>query len=139
MVYLNINESCEAQVLVLTGFIISIGLIILTIFVNSAILSSIQSSQGETNFPKHEIRDIRIKTYEQVRAAARKASDNTTFVKLISDYSDQLSKLLAQKGVYADIRVIPNCVAGKIRSIEVRIVYNDMNNDYESIETIFIY
>lgn len=137
MVYL--NKNCEAQVLVLTGFTISIGLIILTIFVNSAILSSIQSSQGETNFPKHEIRDIKIETYEQVRAATRKASDNTTFVKLISDYSDQLSKLLAQKGVYVDIRAIPYCVGGEIRSVEIRIVYNDMNNDYESIETIFIY
>lgn len=139
MVYLKFIKSGEAQVLALTGFVISIGLIILTVFVNSAILSSIQSSQGETNFPKHEIRDIEIKTCEQVRIAASKASDNTTFVKLIEDYNEQLSKLLAQKGVYADIRAIPYSVAGKIRSVEVRIVYNDMKNDYESIETIFIY
>ncbi len=139
MVYLKFIKSGEGQVLVLTGFIVAIGLIILTVFVNSAILSSIQSSQGETNFPKHEIRDIKIKTYEQVRIAAGKASDNTTFIKLVEDYSEQLSKLLAQKGIYADIKVIPYIVAGEIRSIEVRIVYNDMNNDYETIETIFIY
>lgn len=139
MVSLKLIKNSEAQALALAGFMVSIGLIILTVYVNSAILSSIQSSQGETNFPKNEIRDIRIKTYEQVRLAASMTSDNATFIRLIDDYSEQISGLLAQKGVYVDIRAIPYSVGGEIRSVEIRIVYNDMNIDYESIETIFIY
>jgi hypothetical protein len=56
----------QAQWLLLSGVIISIGLVALLLLLNNAVLTGHSSSQSITSFPKNELRDLRSNSISEI-------------------------------------------------------------------------
>lgn len=129
----------SGQVIILFGFLIASGLIILAVLLNTSLFSGHQTAQGELNSPKAELHDLRVKTLDQVKAAANRSQfkNETRFNEIMSLYSHQITALYASRKAYASIEADPIESGGNISWVQVKLIYRDLYTDYKSLDVIY--
>jgi len=90
----------KGQWIILSGLILTLGLVSLVIILNQAMSAGYKVSTAETDFPNRAITEI----YEEtVRTAKLVRSDK--FNDSMKDYANDISNIYASHGVLVDINV----------------------------------
>jgi hypothetical protein len=128
------------------GIIISIGMVILLIFVNQSSMGGRSSSDSILSFPKNDIRDIRAETISEAQLIAASENlnpydmdyDNSTrgshrqamYNQSFKWYADNLTSLMAEKGTVVNLKSAPGLNDQKICNATVSIYYNNGETMY---------
>jgi len=136
--------SKDGQWIVLSGFAVSIALIILTVFLNQAVMVGQQASQPVLEFPKQEIRELMAETRQEVVSAAIKAnisSSNFTEVKrnmtpILDNYTRQVSQLFLSHGQFVNISLYNNQSTNTSTHVWVNVTFTDGTTYYRSAPEI---
>lgn len=136
----------SGQFLLLSGVIISLGMVILLIFINQSSMAGHSSSDSIMSFPKNDIRDIRTETVEEVQWIALRENNNpyligynaTTrgphrqdmFNESFVRYAKDLSGLIAEKGCMVNVTCSPELNDQNISSAMIGIYYNNGETIY---------
>ncbi len=99
----------RGQWIILSGLILTLGLVSLVILLNQAMSAGYKVSVAETDFASREITEI----YEETVRTAKlvKQKDESMFNTSMRDFGDNMSKIYAFHGVFLDINATkdPSC------------------------------
>lgn len=130
----------SGQFLLLSAVIISLGLVILLIFVNQSSIAGHSSSESIMSFPKNDIRDIRAETVGEVKTISwslNQFNNSTTgqqkidtFNAEFARYAADIENLSAEKGCVVDVASVPQVKDKVIDNATVTIYYNNGETMY---------
>src|SRR5208337_1663799 len=141
----------SGQFLLLTGIIISVGMVILLIFINQSSMGGYSSSDSIMNFPKNDIRDIRADTINEATYLGTLQNNNpysiynnTTrgqhrsdmFNVSFNNYTRDMVNLTSLSGYAVDLSAVPSINNQTINNATVSIYFNDGETAYN--ETLII-
>jgi hypothetical protein len=149
-----LREDTSGQFILLTGIIISIGMVILLLYLNQSSMAGHSSSDSIMSFPKNDIRDIRQETlaeavalgiaendndhYEvsnaSLRGQARMNGFNASFI----NYSRDLTNIYALEGCLVDVSAIPYLDNQSIKNASVCIYYYNSETLYSENTSVTI-
>ncbi|HTY91829.1 MAG TPA: hypothetical protein VMC84_11685 [Methanocella sp.] len=148
-----LRDDDSGQFLLLTGVVISIGMVILLIFLNQSSMGGYSSSDSIMSFPKNDIRDLRIETInEAISLGARENNNpyygynNSTRGQIRSDmfnasfigYASDIASLSARNGYLASVSAIPGVENQTISNATVSVYYNNGETMYNETLTVVI-
>lgn len=115
----------DGQLLVICGFIMATGLILLTIMLNSVIYTS--NTAYEDTMSSHDkdilyINDLTLR--ESQNAYLKAGGDSAKYNAYMADYSEYLEKLCAYKGISVSISYLNGCNFGDSTATTV-VYYSD--------------
>jgi hypothetical protein len=135
----------SGQFLLLSGIIISLGLVILLIFVSQSSVAGRSSSDSILSFPKNDIRDIRAETIAEVQSIGMgenlnpyTSETNLTrgqhrqdmFNQSFERYATDLTGLMAEKGSVLNVKSVPEVKDQTISNATVSIYYYNGETRY---------
>jgi len=128
----------RGQWIISAGFLVSVGIVILALLLNQAMMGGYQSSGAILEFPKHDIRELVQETHREVIIAADRAwkmndgenitAINLTFRKIMLNYTNSVEYLYASHGqkVYMNISSLSfNDTTNKTERVNVTILFSD--------------
>ena len=128
----------------MTGVIISIGMVILLLFINQSSMAGHSSSDSIMSFPKNDIREIRTETIQEAtylgvnennnqylgnispRGQLRSDAFNTSFLY----YASNLTNLTAVNGCLVNVSAMPSIDSDYIKNATISIYYNNGETMY---------
>jgi hypothetical protein len=139
-----ISHDDSGQFLLLTGIIISVGMIILLIFINQSSMGGYSSSDSIMNFPKNDIRDIRSETLSEAFAIGQLENNNLYaafpmtkgqhrldgFNASFNDYAWDIQNLTAANGCMVNVSAVPLIHNDTIANATIWIYYNNSETEY---------
>jgi aromatic ring-cleaving dioxygenase len=151
---MDLQKDDSGQFLLLSGVIISLGLVILLIFVNQSSMGGYSSADSILSFPKNDIRDIRAETVYEAQAIGAGENlnqylvgyDNTTrgpqrkamYEQSFKWYADNVTRLMAEKGTVVNLNSTAGLDGQRISNATIRIYYNNGETKYsEDFVTYF--
>lgn len=118
----------EGQWILMSGVTIAVGLIVLALVLNQAMLSGSQSSGAETYFPKNDIRELREESRMEARRMWHETGDSLNFTDASRDYSRRVAAIYASHGQVANVTMTttdnPNT------NISIRVSFSDGTTYY---------
>lgn len=97
----------NGQWILLSGLVISLIIIGLSILLNQAMLSSHQSAQAEQTFPKKDILELRSETFkEAIRININENVTNDEFNQTMIQFLENLETLYLKQGEHVNLIVI---------------------------------
>ena len=138
MASLSLFGNEKGQIIIILALIISILLAGLSLVYTQNILAGMESGVTQLSFPKNEIRDLKIIATEKLKEYATLSPDN--FLYYSEQINKQIEELYASRGSYASIDVIDvkTSADGTITSYTVRIVFSNVEVEYEDTQTIIV-
>ena len=135
---LRIVRDEDGQIIIILALIISILLAGLSLVYTQNILAGTESGITQLSFPKNEIRDLRTIAAEKLKEYTILSPDN--FLHYAEEINKQVGELYASHGSYASIEVIDlkTSADGTITSYTVKIVFSNMEVEYEDTQTIIV-
>ena len=113
----------NGQWILLSGLVVSLIIIGLSILLNQAMLSSHQAAQAEQTFPKKDILELRSETFkEAIRINLNENVTNDEFNQTMDQFLKNLETLYLMQGEHVNLIVI-NTEEGT--SISVKIEFSD--------------
>lgn len=117
MVRLTFFNQKNGQWILLSGLVISLVIIGLSILLNQAMLSSHQSAQAEHTFPKNDILEFRTETFkEAIRININENVTNDEFNQTMDQFLENLETLYLMQGEHVNLIVIEK---GTARSVKI--------------------
>jgi hypothetical protein len=102
----------SAQFIILSSFVVAVGLVILLVFLNQSFSAGMSSAESIMSFPKNDIREFRAETVNEtfylacnensvvaLNGQQRYNNFNTSF----NRYIDNVKDLYAEKGGYVNV------------------------------------
>ncbi|WP_174589797.1 hypothetical protein [Methanocella conradii] len=129
----------SGQFLLLTGVIISIGMVILLIFLNQSSIAGHSSADSIMSFPKNDIRDIRNETIGEAYLIGERENKNTlhnTSMKMnmfnasFNQYASNVTRLFEEKGCSVNLTAVPALDNSTISNATIYIYYNNGETRY---------
>jgi hypothetical protein len=141
----------DAQWLLLSAVVVSIGLGALVLLLNTAMLSGHSSVQSMTSFPKDDIRDLRSLSLNEAMLIGEDVNQDPGYVghdkvaafnASYDDFINETSQLYLLHGALINVTYMPvyydDGFVRKITNVTVKIVYYDYNTIYTENKTIGI-
>ena len=143
----NIKNNEKGQWIALSGLVISLIIISLAVLANQAIISGYYSSDAALDFPKENIRELRLQTWENAMLTKEIAYDiNATsnesmhviFENIFNNCSAQMEDLYAIHGETVGIKIMSinsttnSTNTSDIGIVNVNIIYANGKTLYES-------
>jgi hypothetical protein len=137
----------SGQFLLLTGVIISIGMVILLIFLNQSSIAGHSSADSIMSFPKSDIRDIRNETIGEAYLIGDRENKNTShnssmkmnmFNASFSQFASNVTRLYEEKGCLVNLTAVPALDNGTISNATISIYYNNGETLYFENVTVKI-
>ena len=128
----------KGQIIIILALIVSILLAGLSLVYTQNILAGTESGITQLSFPKNEIRDLKIIATEKLKEYATLSPEN--FLYYSEEINKQIEELYASHGSYASIDVmdVKTSADGTITSYTVRIVFSNMEVEYEDTQTVIV-
>lgn len=135
----------NAQWLLLSAIVVSIGLGALILLFNMAILSGHSSTTSAMSFPKNQIRDLRQLCTSEAIAIGGQVNANANVTNKIQGFNDsydrfisQTNTIYAEHGTVSDIQYMPsyNGTLAKLTNITVNIMFYDGTTYYTENTTV---
>jgi hypothetical protein len=123
MVRMTFVNQKNGQWILLSGLVISLIIIGLSILLNQAMLSSHQSAQAEQTFPKKDILELRSETFkEAIRININENVTNDEFNRTMDKFLENLETLYLMQGEHVNLIVFDT---GEGTAISVKIEFDD--------------
>jgi hypothetical protein len=133
----NMQNDDSGQFLLLSAIIISLGMVILLIFINQSSMAGHSSSDSIMSFPKNDLRDISDETSNEIYQLGR-AQNGSNFNNSTALYIADVQNLYRQKGTLVNV----SCIAGVndtvVENATLLIDYYDGETAYHENTTIFM-
>lgn len=127
----------SGQFLLLSAIIISVGMVILLVFINQSSMAGHSSSDSIMSFPKNDLRDISSETSNEIYQLGM-AQNASTFNNSAALYAADIQSLYRQKGTLVNV----SCIAGVnntvVKNATLLIDYYDGETLYHENTTIFM-
>lgn len=141
----DLKNNTNGQWIALSGLVISLIIISLAVLANQAILSGYYSSDAALNFPKENIRELKLQTWENARITKEMAYNiNATsnesipiiYENIFNNCSLQMKDLYAIRGETIDIKLISiNSTNNSTNNSDIGIV--NVNLTYANGKTLY--
>ncbi|MCD1294138.1 hypothetical protein CUJ83_03910 [Methanocella sp. CWC-04] len=141
----------SAQWILLSGIVIAVGLIVLMLLINTAMLTGHSSAESIMNFPKNDIRELKSESIKEAYILCKSTNEdvtistaqertnlfNSTFDRFVSDIID----IYAYRGAFVEIGCVPaaNGTSTKIENATLAISYLDGDTSYSENYNLIVW